>query len=286
MSIVKSIILFVAIIASIGLSSANVIEDNDMKAYVWTAGDAQGWIIGANGIANELTSQGFNVTLGINATHDEILSGIADEDVKVYYGNGHGTDFACHTETSFLYATELGDARDDMPPFTIGICNHCGDYACYTAGRWLQESTQGNDWVVAQRFYGSGWCGDDGPSGVGSSMPLTGFAGHQVFDYLEEGYTYSDAVNMSTWVYAEGRKQGNPDLRYPDFCGDVNYDMVVNMNDFYLLLNHWGNPTQYPIHSEWDGDVNGDGDIDIGDVTLLLNHIQYDYALHPRGWFI
>ncbi len=57
-------------------------------------------------------------------------------------------------------------------------------------------------------------------------------------------------------------------------CGDVNCDEVIDIGDVTLLLNHWSNPTKYPLCDEWAGDVNCDGTIDIGDVTLLLNHVN------------
>ena len=61
-------------------------------------------------------------------------------------------------------------------------------------------------------------------------------------------------------------------------CGDVapypGGDEVVNMGDVIRLLNHVGNPGEFPVDS-WAGDCKctGDGTINMGDVILLLNHV-------------
>ena len=61
-------------------------------------------------------------------------------------------------------------------------------------------------------------------------------------------------------------------------CGDVapypGGDGVINMGDVIRLLNHVGNPTEFPVDS-WAGDCKctGDGVINMGDVILLLNHV-------------
>jgi hypothetical protein len=59
-------------------------------------------------------------------------------------------------------------------------------------------------------------------------------------------------------------------------CGDVapypGGDGIVNMGDVIRLLNHVGNPAEFPVDS-WAGDVKCTGTIDMGDVILLLNHV-------------
>ena len=59
------------------------------------------------------------------------------------------------------------------------------------------------------------------------------------------------------------------DLSVEGVCGDINSDMVVDMTDVYLLLDHVGNHAEYQI----DEDVNCDGSVDMGDVILLLNYV-------------
>ena len=59
-------------------------------------------------------------------------------------------------------------------------------------------------------------------------------------------------------------------------CGDVapypGGDGVINMGDVIRLLNHVGNPTEFPVDS-WAGDCKCTGTINMGDVILLLNHV-------------
>jgi len=45
-----------------------------------------------------------------------------------------------------------------------------------------------------------------------------------------------------------------------------------DMGGVILLLNHVGNPSDYPT-TECKGDVNCNDKINIGDVILLLNHV-------------
>ena len=60
-------------------------------------------------------------------------------------------------------------------------------------------------------------------------------------------------------------------------CGDVGPgggDGEIDMVDVVGLLNHVGNPDEYPISSQWAGDCKCSGGIDMGDVVLLLNHVS------------
>lgn len=264
----------------------NPISDNGMKAYVWNALEHELWNTSANAFAANLEVHGFEVIRHMEPDPTVIYQTISDPDVKVYLGVGHGADTGAYTGVGTYHATIFGSVIESRGyPLTIGIFNHCGNYSCYTPGRWLQESTQGDDNVVAQRFYGEGWCGDSGTGGTISAMS---FNVYSLMGQLSVGYTYSDAVDMVQWTGEEGKKQGNQDLRYPQFCGDVNYDMVVDPADATLLNNHITDPNTYPIHSEWDADVNGDGSVNIDDADLLELHVNNPAAnpLYPRGWGI
>ena len=300
---IKAILTALLIISAMCVTTvgSSPITDNGMKAFVWHSDQESGWCSVANTVANRLTDHGFNVTLRSAPTPDEIYQIVKDDDIKIYWGLGHGNDASAATSSGVgtnYYATTFGDSiktRDH--PLTIGVFQHCGGYLCYTPGYWLQECTQGNDDVVAQRFFGEGWCGDGAMgyecsaceehlASIGSEMVAMGYGAYNLFSLMDSGYTYEDAA-AAVWSYDEGKKQGNKDLRYPQFSGDVNYDNVVDSVDVTLLQNHINNPTAYPIHSDWDADVTGDGNVNIDDLTHLVNHFDdpTTYELKPRGWF-
>ena len=60
------------------------------------------------------------------------------------------------------------------------------------------------------------------------------------------------------------------DLSVEGVCGDINGDMVVDIDDVHLLLEDVGNHGDY----EAIADVNCDGSVNMGDVILLLNHVN------------
>lgn len=301
--IYKAILTVLLILAMAGSAMCTAtydpISDNGMKAYVWCSDAETRWHYYADEVESELASQGFEVIRHTKPSVSLIHQTISDPNVKIYWGLGHGSDTHTTTGNGVYDAISLGTSiKGRGTPFTIGIFQHCGEYLCYTPGCWLNESTQGDGNVVAQRFYGSGWCGDEAPAddglcveclnALGGEVSTSGYGAESLFYRLEAGYTYEHAVDTVSWRYAEGRKQGNRDLRYPQFCGDVNYDMVVNQDDATLLQNYLANPTTNPIHSEWDADVNGDGSINVNDANLLSDHIADPSAhpLNPRGWCI
>lgn len=298
MNRIKTILIALLIMASVCATAAaetTPISDHGMKAYIWYA-DGGGWGSMCNRIGDIWSSQGFEVTLHQNPTPSTIYQTIADDDMKLYMGFGHGSDWCAGTGNGIYYAADFGAQIEEREyPLTMGVFQHCGGYLCYTPGKWLQESTQGNDDVVAQRFYGDGWCGNESGECEDceaalealSSIEPMGFGTDRMWGYLNEGYTYEDAVNKCSWSCAEGRKQGNKDLRYPQFSGDVNYDKVVDAIDVALLQNHINDPGTYPIHSDWDADVNGDGSVDSCDAMRLELHVGSPeaYQLYPRGWF-
>ena len=294
-SIIMIISLFAMIPSAIGY---DIIGDNNMRAYVWDSDVEPGWHALATGVANELANDGFNVTQEIYPTASHIYSMIRENpDITIYWALSHGSDTTASTSGGAYYASDFyaeGTGARGIP-LTIGITQHCGGYACYNLGTWLGACTLNNDNVTAQRFWGEGWCGepDNFSSDISCEEALTllgqvpeGYGCSEMFSYLNQGETYVDAVNHTTWSYAEGRKQGNRWLRYPQYCGDVNYDMVVNQTDVTILYNNvtYGNE---PLHSIWDGDLNGDGNIDITDV-IILNWLVNDYVdlRSPRGWYI
>ena len=260
----------------------NPIVDNGMKAYVWDSNAEAGWHTQANAVAAQWRSQGFNVTQHIAPSPSLIYQTIKDNDITVYWGLGHGSDSYASTGDGYYHASAFGNCLEERgQPLTIGVFQHCGEYDCCNDSYWLQESTQGNLNVVAQRFFGEGWCED-------CNITVAGYGVNSLLYHMGRGYTYEDSVEKVRWTHAEGKKLGNRDLRYPQFCGDVNYDMIVNESDIMLLRNHINNSDAYPIHSDWDADVNGDDSVDARDADLLANHVNnsLDYPLNPRGWFI
>lgn len=274
------------------------IQDNNMKAYVWSSDAEDGWPgFVEQTVVKSLTEHGFNVTFEIAPQSQRIYEMIEDPNVKIYYGLGHGSDKWAGTGSGRYYASYFGDhIRDRKTPLTIGVFQHCGAYECYTPRRWLQESTQGNNNVVAQRYWGEGWCGFiespmmqyiDCEDCLNMTMVAPGYGQWRVLDYIDLGYTYADAVKL-TRLMVGGKKQGNMDLRYPQFCGDVNYDMAVNETDVSLLKAYLNDTVNYSIHSDWDADVNGDMAVDRSDLWLLEKHVNDpdSYPLYPRGWFI
>jgi hypothetical protein len=57
-----------------------------------------------------------------------------------------------------------------------------------------------------------------------------------------------------------------------ELCGDANGDGSVTTGDGYQIMNHIGDPEQFPLSSWWAANVNGAGDITPGDGYHLLNH--------------
>ncbi len=270
----------------------NPIKDNNMKAYVWYSATDVGWDRVAKRMVNGLEGSGFDVIFHVDPTPQEIYKTIEDNNIRIYHGLGHGTDKSASVNSGEYsagryYASFFGDSiRKREQPFTVGIFNHCGGYSCCDDDTWLSESTQDDDNVVAQRFYGEGWC--EKCCSVSDRISAQGYSIQCAFKLMGEGLTYKDAIDTMTWSYAEGRKKGNEYLRYPQFCGDVNYDMNVDSNDVELLRNYLDDPNNYSIHSDWDADVNGDNLVNSDDYYLLCNHVDnpLEHPLNPRGWFI
>ncbi|MCK4859057.1 MAG: hypothetical protein KAS87_00675 [Candidatus Omnitrophica bacterium] len=126
---------------------------------------------------------------------------------------------------------------------------------------------------------------------------------HEYHQYLDQGYTVYDAWNTTLeWAketfcpsgdclgylqWEWGTVMPNENLRLPQFCGDVNYDNVVNSTDVQVLKDYLNGTGE--IHSDWDGDINGDENVDETDLFYLERHINNNTAAphpSPRGWFI
>jgi hypothetical protein len=56
-------------------------------------------------------------------------------------------------------------------------------------------------------------------------------------------------------------------------CGDANGDGGMTSGDGYQILNHFGDPVQFPISSCWAANVNGDGALTTADGYHALNYL-------------
>ncbi len=81
------------------------------------------------------------------------------------------------------------------------------------------------------------------------------------------GNGQEDACDILDGTSADANANGTPDECEP-CVGDLNGDLVVNLDDLSILLVHFGQSGVSPA----DGDLDGDTDVDLDDLSLLLVH--------------
>ena len=269
------------------------IKDNNMKAII-----AESWSeMSYSTLKETLIEQGFEVVyFGASADLQNVEDSLKDNNTKIFLETAHGSDnyFIFENPIRYFYAEKnllypnLRTALQNRNSLTIGIYESCGE-ALFQTGHWAYESLKGDicSGSVVRHF------SQGNPEPVYCSNPadqLPSPSGPKYywkfFKKLGEGDTLYQAFPYN---FESGNRIifGEPNLRYPQFCGDVNYNNVVNLIDVQVLKDYLNGTGK--IHSEWDADINGDGKIDATDVFYLERHInKLGVAPHPRprGWHI
>lgn len=107
----------------------------------------------------------------------------------------------------------------------------------------------------------------------GGSWSLT-----NLFDEISTGCNWIDLynamdINVDGWITGRGVNEVSDWRVYvltplSDCPEDVNGDEVVDIDDLFEVLGHWGDPVPGTI---WVWDVNNDCTVDFNDVTAVLN---------------
>jgi hypothetical protein len=212
----------------------------------------------------------YQVTYG--ATTQDVRDSFNDGRIYgVYSGHGSSTSWADgppFNQNDVRNLTNLG-----MYPWVLSFACVTGNFEDYTecfGETWIRVADKG-----AAAFYGSSvnsyWDEDD---------KLEKFVFEAIYD--DELYEVSPAwqaafvrylnyygpTNFTRRYFEMYNLMGDPALRVvitEEPCpADINGDAVVDVDDLFEVLNHWGD-------AGGDSDVNDDGVVDVDDLFEVLN---------------